>query len=117
MRNPSARVLINRVDVYPGTLVVDAAGGSSWAYPSTPTYSQKPCTAQAVGIREVVDDQDRITQLVEWKIMFGSFVSVDVRDRLNFEQPAGVSHEAFVEVSRDEAGRGAAFTVRATERI
>jgi len=87
-----------------------------FTYPTAPTYPQVPCTAQAQGFAEVVDDQQRITQIVEWKILLGTAIVVSPRDKLVFIDQADGIHTMFVEASRDEAGRGSAFTIRAVER-
>jgi hypothetical protein len=119
MRSPSAKVCTNRCDIYVAAnpTTADIAGGMVFAYPSAPTARQVPCTIQATMIREVVDEQDRITQVLEYKVMFAGFQNVSPRDKLLYQDPAGTTHTLFVEVQRDEAGRGAAFTVRATEKI
>ncbi len=117
VRGPSSRVLINRVDIYQATEANDDAGGVQFIYPGSPTFGQVPCTIQAGAIEEVIDEQERITQLLHYKIMFSMAISVTPRDKLVYQDPAGVTRELFVEVQRDEAGRQAAYTVRAVERI
>lgn len=117
MRSPSAKVLRNRCDIYPSTPGRDADGGVQFPYAATPQFSQVPCTAQAITFAEVEDQANRITQVTEWKIIFGAFIAVSPRDKLIFADGGDVLHTAFVEASRDEANRGAAFTIRAVERV
>lgn len=114
MRSPSAKVLDNTCDIYQSSAGRDADGGVQFPYPTLPTYAQVPCTAQAQGFSEI-EDQGRITQIVEWKIMFGSFIGLSSRDKIVWTAADG-PHIAFVEADRDDVGRGAAFVVRATER-
>jgi hypothetical protein len=67
---------------------------------------------------ETVDEQQRITQLQEWRLMFGfPFPAVKARDKIIYVDFSGVTHTIFVEAARDNAGRGAALTVMCTERI
>ena len=116
MRSPSSRVLVNTIDIYVANPGRDTDGGVQFPFPSIPTYSSVPCTAQPQDFGEVIDDQGRITQLVEWKIMLGTNIVVNPRDMLVFRDQADGMHTMYVEASRDEAGRGAAFTIRAVER-
>lgn len=88
-----------------------------FVYPSTPTFPQVACTIQADEIIEVVDEQDRITQRLSYKIMFAHQQPVTPRDMGVYVDKLGVQRTLFAEVQRDEAGRGAAFTVRWTEKI
>ena len=116
MLSPSSMVLINRCDIYPAVTGRDVDGGTTYTYP-TRTGASVPCSIQAQGVLEIIDDQQRITQLGEYKIMFANQQAVKPRDKIVYVDPLGVMRELFVEAQRDEAGRGAAFTVRATERI
>ena len=116
MLSPSSMVLINRCDIYPAVTGRDVDGGTAYTYP-TRTGASVPCSIQAQGVIEVVDDQQRVTQLNEYKVMFANQQDVSPRDKLVYVDAGGVTRELFVEAQRDEAGRGAAFTVRATERI
>lgn len=121
MRSPSARVLINSVDIYVGTEGRDLNAGPKEIYPTSPTYAAVPCTVQVGAYTEQTatdaDGQDRITQLLEYRIMFGQNYGITARDKIIYVDSAGTSHTLFAQAQRDEAGRGAAFTIRADERL
>jgi hypothetical protein len=119
MRGPSARVTINRVDIYNAlkSPQADSNGGPVWTYPSVPTFTQVHCTVQAVGLSEGVDAQERVTQFVEWLLMFNANQPVKARDQIIYRDKAGVTHTIFVETLKDNASRGGAFTVRGLEKV
>ncbi len=121
MRSPSARCLINSIDIYVATEGRDLNGGPLEVYPATPTYKGIPCTVQVIAYTEQpasdADGQDRITQLLEYRIMFGQNYTITARDKIVYVDGAGVSHTLFAQAQRDEAGRGGAFTIRADERL
>lgn len=119
MRSPSSKVLKNRCNIYtaPQNLMADSAGGMVFTYPSMPTIANEPCSIQAGAIRELIDEQDRITQYLEYKLMFARQLPVTPRDKITYVDPLGITRILFAEVQRDEAGRGAAFVVHATEKI
>ncbi len=97
--------------------VTGASGGPAYVYPSVPTYADVRCTAQAMGLREVVDEQARVTVFVEWLFMFAEDIQVSPRDMIMFTDQAGVTHQIFVETQRDNAGRNAAYTIRGAEKV
>lgn len=70
-----------------------------------------------MGFEQIVDDQDRVTQVYEWKIMFASFLGLTPRDQIAFVDGGGVVHTVLFEAIRDNANRGAAFTIKAIERL
>jgi hypothetical protein len=119
VRSPSAKVLANRCDIYVANSQTrsDAVGGVEFIYPPTPTYSNVPCTAQAMEFEEIVDEQERITQFMHWKFIFGNQQSVNPRDMIIYLDSLGNSHTIYATAQRDEAGRGAAFTIKAVEKI
>lgn len=119
MRGPSTRVRINRVDIYAANQSpqADSAGGPVWTYPSTPTYPAVRCTAQAVALREGTDAQERVTQFVEWLLMFNTNQLVSPRDMIIYTDSADGTHTIFIETEKDNAGRGSAFTVRGLEKV
>jgi len=81
-----------------------------------PTYANVSCTIQGRAT-EVVDDQNRITQLTSFVIIFANFVGVMPRDKITFVDNNGNPRTTFVESIEDMAGRGAAFKVYARERL
>ena len=115
MRNPTSRVLTNRVDIYQSTVGRDADGGVQFPYPTTPTFKQVPCTVQPTGADEI-EDQGRITKITSYKIMFGQPITLSPRDKIVWVDNLGATHLIFARADRDEAGRGAAFTVFCEER-
>jgi hypothetical protein len=119
MRGPSARVRRNAVDIYQAldTPVAGSSGGPVYFYAATPNFPGVRCTAQAIGLREGVDEQNRVTVFVDWLLMFSRDQQVDARDMIIFVDQYNVSHTMFVETERDNASRGGAFTVRALEKV
>ena len=116
MRNPSSRVLRNRADIYVSTTTRGADGNPQFTHNQTPTFSAVPCTAQPKSV-EVVDDQMRLTVLTSWTIIFGMPILVKPRDRLVIKDiDTGVTHAVYVQAVQNEAGRGMAYLVTATER-
>ncbi len=115
MQSPSSQVLINSVDIYSASVGRDQDGGYQPTY--SLAYSSVPCTAQQKGIAEI-SDQDRITEVQLWRIMFGfPFPVVKARDKVVYVDFSGTTHTLFVDSSQDNAGRGAAFTIQCTERV
>ncbi len=119
MRGPSARVLINRVDIYNAnpSPQQDSNGGPIWIYPPIPTYSQVHCTAQAIGLHEDEDAQERVTQFVEWLLMFRANQAVNARDKVLYRDRAAITHSIIIETNKDNASRGGAFTIRGLEKV
>ncbi len=109
-------MLDNRADIYLSTSGRGTDGGVTYPYPSTPTYRQVPCSAQAMGFFEDSGQDGRITQVTEWKLIFAMAINVTPRDKIVTVDPQGVTRTMYVEAARDNAGRNAAFTVRAIER-
>ena len=116
MRSPSAKVLINTCNIYNSNSTRGPSGGIQFPYPTIPTYANQACTIQGKA-REVVDDQNRITQLTEFLIIFPVFVVVDPRDKITFFDANNVLRTVFVESIEDMAGRGAAFKAYCQERL
>lgn len=117
MPSPSAAVLVNTVDIYRAIPGQDADGAPQFTYPGNPTLAQVPCTVQAMAVNEVIDEQQRITQEREYKVMFAAATLAGPRDKIIYVDWSGVTHTLFAHIERDEAGRGAAFVVRAIERV
>lgn len=125
MRSPSSRCLINRVDVYPAINGQDADGAVQFTYAQTATYESLPCTVQVMDYEEVVEEstsmgdsgQRRITRLLHYRILFGAYVRGLSRAKVIWIDNNRVTHTLFTQASRDEAGRGAAFTIKAVERL
>jgi hypothetical protein len=117
MRSPSARVLINRCDIYVSTptTATDADGAPQFPIGSTPTYPAVPCTIQGRA-RVDVGEQRRVTQITDYVIIFANYIEVTPRDTLVFNDPLGVRRTCYIESVEDMAGRGAAFKVYAQER-
>jgi hypothetical protein len=115
MRSPSLRVLKQSCDIYPATAGQDRGGRFQPSYATSPTYRGVPCTAQP-GVYVETFDQGAAIKLREWRLMLGRSVTVKQRDRIVFADPAGITHTVYVEADRDEAGRGAAYSIRCTER-
>ncbi len=116
MRSPSARVLDNRIDIYVETFGRDVDGGTQYAYPAAPTYSQVPSTVQP-SATEIIDDQNRVTRIVTYLIILGVPLALTTRSKILWKDRLGVTHTIIYEADRDNAGRGAAFTFYGVERI
>jgi hypothetical protein len=117
MRSPSPRVLTNRCDIYPCTVVQDPSGGPQFTYPDGPSQRGVACSAQPVETTEVLAEQDRLIRETKWKVLFAATTRTRNRDKLVITDPAGVQHTAFVHIEQDQAGRGAAYVVYAIERV
>ncbi len=119
MRSPSARCLDNHADIYlvERPIQTDAAGGIVYTYPSAPSIKDVPCTIQAGSVIQIVDAQERLTEYLEYKVMFATQQPTNSQDKLVYTDKLGVTRTLFAQAQRDEAGRGAAFTVHWVERI
>jgi hypothetical protein len=117
MRSLSTRVLDNICQVYAPIQGQDTDGGPQWTYAGIPTLADQPCSTQAQEIEELIDDQNRVTRYLRYKVMFGSPINLRPRSKITYVDAVGVTRILFAQVTRDEAGRGAAFVVRAVERI
>ncbi len=115
MRSPSARVLINTVDIYLNVAGPDNEGGPDFTFPSTPNFSKVPCTVQPTGT-ETVDSQNRLTQIDFYNVIFGFVPNLSARDLMIWVDALGITHKLFVQNDTDMAGRGAAYMVTAVER-
>jgi hypothetical protein len=117
MRSPSSRVLMNKVSFFPEIQSQDPAGAPIFLYSQTPMFANVPCSVQADGFEEIIDDQQRITRYTRYKIILGSYPHQIPRSKIVWVDNGGVTRTLFSQAARDEAGRGGAFTVRAVERI
>jgi hypothetical protein len=109
-------VLNTTVNAYVGVLSTDAAGGVIYTFP-TLTYPSEPASVQAHDISEVIDAQERITQVLNYRIMLGRPLALIPRAQILWTDRAGVTHTLFYEAQKDNAGRGAATTIKAVERL
>lgn len=117
MRSPTARILINSVNVFKATMGRDTDGGVSYTYPTSPSLAGWKCSVQFGGVAEVVDDQNRVAQVNQYSIISASNPGVSPRDKLVWIDNGGVTRTLFAQATTDEAGRGAAFVVHAIERL
>ena len=74
------------------------------------------CSAQPHEYEETYEN-DRITQSRAWILMFTDDPIVRPRDKVVWTDSASISHTGFVQTSRDEAGRGMAYSVRVMEKL
>lgn len=116
MRSPSSRVLINVVNIFRSLSGPDAEGGVQYQYAGIPTNSNVQCTVQPAGVSEVVDGQNRVTQLNNWVVMFSLPQMASPRDKIVWVDALGVTRNLIIEATTDEAGRGSAFNFLAVER-
>lgn len=115
MRSPSARVLINRCNIFLATEARDADGGVQYPYPASPNFANVPCSIQPKASEEF-GEQRRVTMLTVYRIIFGQAYPLNPRDMIQYKDFSGVLRTLFVESIEDQAGRGAAFRVWAQER-
>ncbi len=117
MRSPSSRILINRVDVYRNISAQDAAGGPQFTYPAAPSLLGLACSVQ---YRDTgLDEQTfgRLTVVNIYHIIFAIDPKLKPRDKVVWRDADPV-RTLFVESNPpSEAGRRAAFVVRAVERV
>jgi hypothetical protein len=117
MRKPSARILTNRCDIYRNTSAQDADGGPQFTYPAVPSLAGQACSVQ---YRDTgLDEQTfgRLTVVNIYHIIFAIDPKLKPRDRVVWTDPSP-NRTLFVESNPpSEAGRRAAFVVRAVERV
>lgn len=115
MRKPSSRVIRQACMIYPATQGQDTSGGVQFTYSSS-AARMVACSAQPHEYEEVYEN-DRITQYRSWVLMFENDPFVRPRDKLAWIDSANITHIGFAQTSRDEAGRGMAYSVRVTEKL
>lgn len=115
MRKPSARVLANRIDLYRAIPGVSGTGYRP-TYPDTPDVSSIPCSVQPTQL--VAGEEggpQRVNVINAYRVITSRDWNMGVRDKLVWTDTLGVSRTLFVETTKDNAGRGAAFSVVAVE--
>lgn len=117
MRSPSSKCLSNRADYYQATQTQDPDGGVQFTYPGVPTVQRLACSAQPGDPEEVIDDQNRITQEVPWRLFFTDNINAKARDKFVYTDQYGVVHILFVKAGRDGAGKGSYIGVNCIEKI
>ncbi len=117
MRSPSARVLENRVDTFVGVNARDIDGGFGSVIPLVPTGLAVPSSVQYIGTEEVVDGQNRLTNVNVYMIMFGAPTGLSPRDLVRWVDGARTRILYVQGVPPSEAGRQGAYTIRAIEKI
>lgn len=115
MRRPSSRVIRQACLVYPATQSQDTSGGLQFTYPDNASRMLE-CSAQPHEYEEIYEN-DRLTQYRSWVLMFEYDPILRPRDKVTWTDSASIFHTGFVQTSRDEAGRGMAYSVRVTEKI
>ena len=115
MLSPSGQVLENAIDIYRAILGQDSAGGPQ--YPDFPSQIAVPCSIQPREVDEIVDEQNRVTQVQYYHVFFSDDPGVRARDMMQYTDARGNTRILFARATRDEGGRGAIFVVRAIERI
>lgn len=118
MRKPSARCLINRVDLYRFVAAKDAAGGVTGTPYTTAFATAVPCSVQPASPERIFDgDTGRLTQKNMWNVMFREDYSLRTDDKIVWVDTAGATRNLFCYGNADQAGRGAAFVVQCEERL
>ena len=117
MRSPSSRILNSRVDLYLGQST-QTDGGFKQVYPASPTTSQVPCAISLQG-SETVFDQDRLTIVNTYRLLFAGPTGLSARDQVIWVDPiAGITHTLFVlGVPPSGANRQASYALMAEERL
>lgn len=118
MRKPSARCLVNRVDLYRFVAVKDAAGGVTGTPYTTAFATGVPCSVQPAAPERIFDpDTGRLIQKNMWNVMFRDNYSLGLDDKIVWVDDASVTRSLFVHGTADQAGRGAAYVVQCEERL
>ncbi len=116
MRSPSARCLVNTVDLYPASPTQDRSGGLQYDYPGL-TRRGMPCSVQGKGPGEEVDEAGRITPVNTYHVIFATDPGLTSRDKL-IQTDVTPNRTLFVQGnSPSEAGRGSTFVLVAVERL
>lgn len=113
----SGLIMDNTIDIYPAIAGQDIDGGMAYTYSNTPAQIGVPCSCQPRDVEQVIDEQNRITELLNYHVFFNFNPGIKPRDKLQFVDGFNVTHLLFVGATRDEGGAGAYFVVRAVERL
>ncbi len=115
MRSPSARVLINCVDLYRASRGPDADGGPQFLYNASPDLAGQAASVQYVDTGEEVDELDRVSKVNWYHVIFSNNPQAKPRDKIVWKE-GNLTHTMFVESNPpSEAGRASAWIVRAKE--
>lgn len=116
MRSPSARCLINRVDLFRVVYTQDEDAGAVASYP-TALATSVPCSVQPAAPERFLDERTgRLTQKTMYDVMFATNYSLRVDDKVVWVDTAGVSHNLYAHGNADQAGRGGTFVASCEER-
>lgn len=118
MRSPSAKCLINRVNIYRFTPSFDGAGSISGnPYPDTPTYANVAASVQPAEPERFIDAEHGVLiQKTMWRVMTRRNYSLKLDDKIVWVDDASVSHNLYVHGNADQAGRASAFVAECEER-
>lgn len=115
MRRPGARVLHNRVDLYRATTTRSGTGYKA-AYADTPDVVLIPCSVQPVDLSAGEDGgPQRVNVTSAYRVIMDRDWGMQVRDKLTWVDSRGTTRALYVETTKDNAGRAAAFSVVAVE--
>lgn len=115
MRKPSARVLANRVDLYRAVAGISGTGYKP-TYSAYPDVVSIPCSVQPVALTAGEEGGPRRVNVISaYRLIFDRDWDMDVRDKLAWTDSLGVTRTLFVETTKDNAGRNAAFSIVAVE--
>lgn len=110
-------MLFNRVDVYSATWTRGLDGSPQPQYAATPDHPAEPCSVQFESVSVNTNEFQRITEDKGYRVVFGRDLGLKPRDKLVWVDNAGTTRFLYVDASKDYAGRGAAYGVRATETL
>lgn len=117
MRKPSARILVNTVDLYRYTPTKDAAGGVTGDPYTTAFAEGVKCSVQPAAPERGFDNETgRLVQKTMWNVMFTQDYSLRTDDKVVWVDTAGATRNLYVHGNADQAGRGAAFVAQCEER-
>lgn len=108
-------ICVNPVSIYSAIRTQDTTGGVQYSYATSATATLM-CSAQPIKYEEIYEG-DRVTIMRHWNLIFDSDPRVRPRDEMIWTDFANATHIGFVQASRDEAGRGLAYSVRVMEKI
>jgi Tfp pilus assembly protein PilV len=113
--SPSGQILANLADLFRALPAKDAA--------SAPQYQERaykqnvPCSIQPTDVELLIDDQNRITELQRYDVIFSQNPGLRPNDMIHYVDVLGMTRTIFVRATKDEGGRGVCFTIKAIERL
>jgi hypothetical protein len=116
MRNPSARVMKDTINIYYAISGTTADGGYAPSYHAQPNVTMQVATVQYKKTEKIVDELNRITEYRVYAILCPNDPAVNPEDMILYVDNSGITHTLYVLASNDQAGRGSCWRIQAAER-